>query len=469
MISHKHAFSALIIISAVFYSFATDGIAVSYHWDGEFGSKKQARLMQYNIKDDKVAGEQVLVPGDFTCHWPAINHECTQVVFFKHDMSSGDNYLSMVPVDGGEVKDLVKLNSLAEYHGDGFLDWPKGAWVYYNLGRKNEGSSYLRRHNVETGADELYIKFNTYLYTWGMSGDAKRMHVLQHVPLEGGDKRGRYKYLLPGDGTLDPAMALGGGCNNYISPSGNYLCNLSDAGHANLSVYTWDMNEDGESSFRYTIRADSMNLWPSNVAEDEKMTCSNGRTYQVGSGYDLTRWAVNSEKWICGRIGWTPKGRFMDCGANQVLVNWADKKIIRVSNNPRTCKSSDQAGQCDLHVDGPRQVNEAGDFFVLGPDSDIDAVNISNDYLKRGAQVQALLKDNVNIYTKQNKDLLIEFGDTGHHTISIADMQGKRIIQLSGNARLEAIDGHHFAGGMYLVKLGYKGQMQSRAIGIYKR
>jgi len=68
-------------------------------------------------------------------------------------------------------------------------------------------------------------------------------------------------------------------------------------------------------------------------------------TTTVGVGGWKSNRSANSEKWMCLQLAWPPD-RSGGCGANQVLVNWVDKKIVMASKNPRSCDD----GLCTQNV-----------------------------------------------------------------------------------------------------------------------
>jgi hypothetical protein len=268
-------------------------------------------------------------------------------------------------IDGGNVTTLIAASNGA----NGRLVWTTDNWIYYRSGSdlkrvKADAPSQTQKVVTFSSANGGALGENFDTEWWGMDAYGTRISI--------GVERSHVRYVLPGDGKLSASTTgadyVGYGCNNIISPSGNLFAWTVDAGHAGLLYRTWDSRQTCDG----TVIWEDYNAWAVNAATMATTCTGFGQTVTVGIGFEGNRWSANSDKWLCLGLGFPPEGRFAKCGKNQVLVNWQDKKTIMVSFNPRaSCKSSPEL--CDKHSTDPRLYNEAGDFWVTGPDAEINA------------------------------------------------------------------------------------------------
>jgi hypothetical protein len=441
------------------FAYAVDGIAVSCrsynHWWPP--SRWGGEIVRYTIENDDMVSEQVLYDGDGRC--ATINLSGTHVAFFRAT-DEGD-YVSVVPIDGGEVVDLVKMPY--ENAHKGYMDWPAGDWIYYNMGgERSEGSRHLRRVKYnDPASDEAVIDFQAAIWQWGISADARRMVLV----VSDGDNYGVDTYALPGNGSLQGT----GGCGGYISPSGLYGTNLTDPEHTRLNLWNFDGSGDdfGVSSF-------NINGWAVN-AEVFATECSGcGGTITVGVGMDQNRWSCNSDKWVCISIGWPGGncGRFGSCGFNQVLVNWQDEKTVMVSKNKRVCDDNNDGkfDDCDLHdPDGQFTRNEAGDFWVSGPLEDIneDLRRYVTDpsRVPRGDPRGMGGETGFSVRRLSGGVIKIHSRPAGPYTVEVHDAAGRRVARTSftGPGMRRLLPGQS-GRGLYFVRIRSSAGSLTRAI-----
>jgi hypothetical protein len=69
-------------------------------------------------------------------------------------------------------------------------------------------------------------------------------------------------------------------------------------------------------------------------------------TGDTGVSHNRNNWSTNSSKWICIHVGWGGRGAL---GANQMLLNWVDKRRIVVTGNTEGSREFDCCG--DLWVE----------------------------------------------------------------------------------------------------------------------
>ncbi len=316
--SLRPGFALFILLLALLSpSFALDGIAVSAKWQGKnenlYGG--WGKIYRYKIQGSTVVEGAVIFDGQ--ARFATINQEGTHVAFIQ-----SDGQISMVPVDGGAVVDLVKVGS-----AKGYLDWPDGQWLYYSEGGYDEsGSKYLKKVNVTTRRTASVTTFNTTMWLWSIARDGDRASVR---PCDGQDGSGTghvYRYVLSQPTTISQNNAddLGMGCGNAIAPSGSYIMRFDSYAHSSIAFHNWDRSQ----AKRWTIS--DMNGWGADM----------------GSGWNRNRWSCNADNWICTMQGWD--GRNAKDGSNQVLYDWRNQEQVAVTNDPS----------------GSRIQNEAGDLWV---------------------------------------------------------------------------------------------------------
>jgi len=184
---------------------------------------------------------------------------------------------------------------------------------------------------------------------------------------------------VPTAGCLPSSVT--GGCGAYISPSGKYHQHFWEGGHTQFRINTW--NPPCEVTATVDINSGDLGTW-AGVPKDS--IC--------GQVMSWARWAVNSDKWICGAVTNAYNAQ------NQVLVNWIDHKAIQVSRNKA-------ASGWD------RNSNDPGDFWVSGgPCGNYEDVN--GNWVSAGsctetkpqarfAPAQVSSSQQVNVYSVQGR------------------------------------------------------------------
>jgi hypothetical protein len=246
-------------------------------------------------------------------------------------------YVSVVSIDGGVPADLVKIpGGSAECH----VSWPAGPWIHYNEGKNADDKTLWRVHADNPSRNEMLgiLSAENRVRVWDMSADGKRINY---------QVKGYSNRVATIDNIGNGKQSEVGSCKPAISPGGNWLCGLNDAGHTVLKIADWEKCEEDDPN---TIKVE-------NKAE---VSAWAGLSEPIG-GMDKNNFSANSDKWICIRIGWPGTenrkgGRWGRNGTVQVVVNWVDKKaILTTVNNPQPRNDSD-----------PRFTSECGDFWVAG-------------------------------------------------------------------------------------------------------
>ena len=380
-------FIIAVLFLAPLRAYAVDGIAVSTQYRGVWNAAGD--IMRYDIKNSAVVGASKIFDGGggftdksrISARFPSINKEGTQIAFYRATNDSGW-FVSVMNIDGSSVRNLARIPQGQDYNGRGPLYWPTGRWIYYMQSGDNhrEGSRHLWRVNVDNFQNIEVVTFQYPLWHWGMSADATKMHL--RVYEDNGTVYSIFPYALPGNGSIPDASRIGNGagCGSNLSPSGNELSYLQGGGHTWIAMVSWAnlKKENGDFGFS-TDRINSMVLPGSQQITHCTWSDGTAITLTAGYGLDCNRWSANSDKWMCLQMGWIEQpggsGRYAFCSSNQVLFNWVDSVAINASQNKRACADgANFAGGCDVALPySEYRKNDAGDFLVTAPASDINA------------------------------------------------------------------------------------------------
>jgi hypothetical protein len=450
---------------------AVDGIAVREHWQGSrsyndhqgYGNCIRRSIIKSDmvVKQDTILFSDTLIGdkhapapvGQF--RWVTINVQGTHVAFFRYGVTSYSGsrpdqrsyHVSVMDVNGGEVVDVAGITS---GNVKGYLTWASNGYVYYNTGGRSESTS-RNIYKVKVGADgkaegtpSKIVTLNQNIWQWTVdisTGTKMCVDVNDsHTDI--------VTYILPGNGKL-PGSGLYG-CNNSVSPSGTYLNRTTDAGHYNLGLNLFD-----DLSGAGSVGGEQPNEWVINSPFEYH--CGD-KIVTAGAGYQTTHFSVNSDKWISYGLGWPSFGRSGDCSANQVLVNWVDKKAIMASFNPRHCRRDDRIPACTEHdTIAPTQQDLSGGFWISAPQEDINEdlrQYISPDHwiykMEVGANgswsVPRRLSPSIRMYGGR---LVIEGGSESIRSVDIFDLAGRRVFFGSSDRAFSA----HLHAGTYIARM----------------
>lgn len=348
--------AAVCILLGASGSLAVDGLVASIKGD-EGGCPPYhslGTLYVFEVHDDQVVNKTLIHDG--CSRWPTFNIEGTHIAFVRYE--SGDAWVSVIASSGGEVRDLVEIATDADGFNDkGHLSWPSGDWIYYNGGGRNdEGARYIRRVNWQTGIDEPVVTLEYAVWQWNLSADATRASLDVHE--KDAPHNSHVQYEFPGDGLLGEDKIQAYGCNNSISPSGNWFLYTTDAGHVTVQFNNWEK----DSGFAVTSR--DYNAWGVNT-DQIAMVCGED-TITVGKGFQDNRYSANSDDWFCLGVGWPGNGRFGECGKNTVLCSPKYEKSIMVTFSERgNGKSGGRfKDKCDRHSGDDVHHWVGGHFWV---------------------------------------------------------------------------------------------------------
>jgi hypothetical protein len=427
------AISLLLVIAL--HAFAVDGIAVSTQYRGVWDAAGD--IFRYDIKNSAVASANKIFAKTtrVSARFPSINKEGTQIAFFRMTTDSGW-FVSVMNIDGSGARNLARIPQGQDYSGTGFLYWPTGRWIYYmqNGDNHREGARHLWRVNVDNLQNAEVVRFQYPLWQFGMSADATKMHV--RVYEDNGTFISLFSYLLPGDGSLPDASRIGNGagCGSNLSPSGNELGYLQGGGHTWVAMASWATRTKENGDFGFATEKINSLVLPSSQ-QVTHCTWSDGTpiTLTAGYGMDSNRWSANSDKWMCIQMGWIEQpggsGRYSFCSSNQVLFNWVDSVAINASQNKRACADgANFASGCDIALPySEYRKNDAGDFLVTAPLSDVNAD--LRGYLAPAASQFPRAHGSPDFSAvRSSRGLRVAIAVPGTFAVSVADVMGK-IVQ----------------------------------------
>jgi len=380
---------AVLMTAGIVNAWAVDGIAVTsqlLRWHYYNGGD----IMRYDIKDNRIVKATKILNGAggnesnarVRGRFPSINKTGSQAAFFRHTTDSSW-FVSVMDLDGSNMRNLVRIPQTVGYDGKGYLYWAKDNWVYYIMGGDNsntkEGNRHLWRVNVDNPAqNEEVVVFQYRLWQWGMSADATRM-ILRVGEAQGAPSL-NYRYQVqPGNGSItsDMAIGYGVGCGCNMAPSGKWMAYLQGGSHTWMAIVSWEnfTMKNGDLGFS----SEKINELVEPATQQTTHCWSTNMTITAGYGMDSNRWSSNSDRWMCLQMGYPEQeggsGRYSFCGSNQVLFNWVDSSAINVSQVPRSCIDNSGFGAgCDVdRPDSVSRLTHAGDFFVTAPLTDVNA------------------------------------------------------------------------------------------------
>ena len=389
----KLAFFSIIVAALNVSLYAVDGIAVSVAF-----TKQRERscggwrgdIVRVEIKDSRPISCDTLYRG--IAHCPSFSPDGKQIAFFRDGdtwdrqnntrVAGGDDYLSVMDIDGKNMRDLVTFsgdlakNSSWRNGEDRLNDWPIGGWIYYNkphhtdeIWRVNAADPSKHEKVLEYGATDMVRRWNLSTDGTCAAGD----NFYRNAP-----------HTFPGRKVGDCTA----GCNATISCSGRFRSswgwNPGSAentrieqihgdykmkGHSHFDYADWD-KATGKCSNRLGQSAETV-VYLSHAAEWLGMD-------SIGRGMELIRWAVNSDKWSMFTLGWQSWAAAVSgWGANQLLYNWIDWQPILATNNPPNTSTDASLSRCCT----------AGDFWVTPPKDEYIGTHyesISGDWLPYG-------------------------------------------------------------------------------------
>ncbi|MBW2735937.1 MAG: immunoglobulin domain-containing protein [Deltaproteobacteria bacterium] len=298
---------------------AMDGIAVTTHWTGTnhnlYGG--YGEIWRHDITHNKAVKHTKLHSGPARA--VVISPDGTHVAFIAQSGA-----IQVMSTSGGAVKNLATTRPEAH------LDWPRGDWIYYNLGGFEEParSRVLRRVNAATQKDEAVVSWTHGVWRFFISADVTRAVLrTDDTPPEPYGRIVAYD-MLRDAGELDLARSTERfSCSTGLDPEGEVFLR-GNTPHDGVEIRPW--NDVTKILYAFThAEAEAWGGPPS------------------GTQHNRNNWSANSSDWFCVHLGFGKRGA---TGANQVLYNWVDKERIVVTNNAEGSYAFDSAG--DFWVEG---------------------------------------------------------------------------------------------------------------------
>ncbi len=356
--------------------FAADGISLLLHsrsWGGPVPERllhtQRGKLVIHQVENSKVVGPADTLT-DYLALKPSLNIYGTHVGFFREDLVLKNNemtgsehncHISVIGINGEGLEDIVEVDCPGRYAN---LDWPHGDWIYYERvdetkGTSKRGTGEIWRANVSTKTKEMVMDYTDnndeqLLMRFSLTADAKHAAV----QLRGFDRSlesqfGHWFHYPEGATYRDSIGIINTGCNQYISPLGEYIAGYKGGGHTKLYIYHWP-------DFQYSkeIKLDHLEIGSSRyggITRQDQANWAGISLSEVGDGANFIKWSVNSEKWVMeqttvyGGVSFHPS-------TYTVRTNWVDKECFVPPQTPT--KETD-----DIHYH-----NAAGDFWVRPPE-----------------------------------------------------------------------------------------------------
>jgi hypothetical protein len=464
------------VAGALFSASAVDGKhvngrAVSVKW--QFGWKNWAgaccecytnywrgSICLYTISNGAIASmDTIYKVNQGFAYYPAFNLDGNKVAFYRCNTSfgsggscaaanGGKNTISIIDINGGNLTNLCELPGYPP--NEGGLDWPAGEWIYYeypNPGQSNTDSYEIWKVNYRTKENAKVCRFTvadqtmqcTYFRRFSLDLAADKMadQGMQKYLCTDPTYSCNSIYAFPGN--CDLPQNIGGNCNRSISASGKYTASYLGGMHQDMLLNT--------------VGSGVSPVPPASINISQLATWSQTT---LGIGAELTRWAVNSDKWVLQQIGWYGHAGNMEYGTNQVACNWVDNAAIRISNNPKVTQSSTPGGDGTLYYG-----NCTGDMWIDGGAANAgkyeDAAGAwqpAPGYVPTqigyiAASKHATGQPMVSMNAKDMIHINLPFGNDA--SVHIMDMQGKNLYSSTGSASL-TIPAGILKPGVYVIE-----------------
>jgi hypothetical protein len=297
------ALSAMLVPSAQ----AMDGFAVTVQRKGN----DESLLLKFTIQNDVVARVDTLYREE-CYHHPVISPDGQYIAFLSAD------HLSVMNSDGTAVRHLVAQNDFMSWYDrrNNILEWPAGPYIYYRSNAteiwKVDARDPQRHERALTYAKDIQNDKEVSFRKWSASLDMQRSAIQMNMC--------NNVHLIPSSGTVSDYECDPEGCNIHIAPGGGFVNWFTGTPHDYVEIGSW--SGAGKVEYLGRVTLEQMGEWA-------------GR--ELGSGMDWPSWSTNSDRWMCLQAGLSGSGcmggRFLKCGANQVLFNWIEDKVLVTTNN----------------------------------------------------------------------------------------------------------------------------------------
>ena len=284
-------------------------VSCSRSANAEHGWPLAGPIVKFTIKNDVITRCDTIYKA-YLAEYPELNLQGTKCVFIRREISPAEAninldqhyYITTMDINGNNVRDLDTVTGKA---GEVGLDW-SADYIYYQ-----KGTTIWKIRDGQPSSKSSVFNYTCGIRTFAVSLDATRAAIttsaLVNIP------HAFPPTSVPAAGCLPSSVT--GGCGSYLSPSGKYHQHFWEGGHTQYRINTWNPPCEVLATVDINSRTD-FPAW-SGITPDS--IC--------GQSMEWSRWAVNSDKWICGLV------TNMANAQNQILVNWIDRKVILVSKN----------------------------------------------------------------------------------------------------------------------------------------
>jgi len=329
------AFTFVLAVGTAFVGYAVDGIAVSANFtSGSSGLTTNGGwgpVNAYIIEASKVKETKVLYSG---LAKEAVINQTGEFVAFRKKASGGKGTIAIADINSGTITDLYSGTNCAD---EGRLAWPKGDWVYFQLGwpeydsQNNNGGEIIWKVNVKTKEASEWFTFTRGPWYWAFDTTFTKMIFRNmddnsapwgqniKMELQNGLPPTNNTETLYGDSWAEFGSLGAYGCGTGLSPSGKYTMSFTSGSHNGWNLWNWSDNSKVK-----TFGVNTFDNW--------------GGQGLGGSNFG-NKWSANSDAWISIRQS-----------DKQVLLNWQAQERIVVT----------QSGK-----------SETGDFWVGTPSTGI--------------------------------------------------------------------------------------------------
>jgi len=245
--------------------------------------------------------------------YPTISPDGKKIAFLRYESyidkngilqnADGPIHVSIMDTTGKNVVDLVTMSHQKAHCS---LDWPLGEWIYYQPLGEN---AIYRVHTKTPSKVEKVTEYCSFRkFDLNLSGAVAGLQT----PAGSTCGYGNILHTFP---PAEPAIGKSlickfSGCNIATSPSGKYTGSFSNTSHNKIQIG----------------KAADCSKHALTVLEMEQLS---GKP--LGGSQDWPRWSVNSDKWVISMIG--ARINVVETGGNQVLINWVDREVIKISDN----------------------------------------------------------------------------------------------------------------------------------------
>jgi hypothetical protein len=341
-------------------SVAADGIAIGLSYRSSVAmtniseGAKTGKIVKYVIRNDTVAQCDTIYKATWV-RKAVLSPDGSRVAFLRLDAKTvggqyqpgnGNRYISVMDIDGRNVRDIATFaNSGGSDLGRITIDWPAGDWIYYVSPSVTNGWSVCKVAVADSSSKRCLFTYGKFRFgTWSISIDQSKAVIVS----------GMCNYTLNGTTqdwcimphTFPPSSEptrdgfttdCYSGCMATMLAGGNYYSHFYSGTHDKFMVNSWAPPSQCLSAITVTCV---------DIATMLKTTVQN-----TGDILDGLLGSTNSDKWVC------VEGFRFRYGTIHMLVNWVDKKAIKLSGHSMVAAVSDTAIQrCEI----------PGDFRVSG-------------------------------------------------------------------------------------------------------